>query len=241
VTGWDVETGKEVVRLTGHEDEVTVLALGTSGRVLASGSGDGTILVWDLSRVSPPARTVPADLEAGAVERLWSDLSGDDAGRAFRAVQRLAAAPGQAVPFLRARVQPAQPADPRTLGRLLADLDSEMFLMRQQATRALAKLGELAVPALQGLLDGQPALETRRRAEQLLEKLTALTLSPEQLRLVRALEVLERAGTAEARQVLAALARGAPGALATREAQAALRRLNGRPAARVKEAPGDVR
>ena len=40
----------------------------------------------------------------------------------------------------------------------------------------------------------------------------------------RAAEVLERIGTPEARQVLQALAEGAPGALLTTSAQAALKR-----------------
>jgi hypothetical protein len=44
--------------------------------------------------------------------------------------------------------------------------------------------------------------------------------------------VLERQGTAEARRVLQTLAGGAPGALPTREAEAALERLNRRSAAR---------
>jgi hypothetical protein len=51
-------------------------------------------------------------------------------------------------------------------------------------------------------------------------------LSTEQLRLVRAVEVLERMGTPEARGLLRALAEGAPGTLPTREAQAALDRLS---------------
>jgi WD40 repeat protein len=229
VVVWDVATGKEVSRFKGHDDEVTVLALGADGRALASGSDDGTILVWDLSRVRPEASPLPATLGASALESLWADLSREDAVRAFRAVQQLAAAPGQAVPFLRARVRPVKLAEPSMLARLIAGLDSEKFRVRQQATQALEKLGELAVPALERVLASNPALETRRRAEQVLAKLTALTLSPEQLLRVRAVEVLEQAGTAEAREVLAALVRGAPEALLTREAQAALDRLARRP------------
>jgi hypothetical protein len=51
-------------------------------------------------------------------------------------------------------------------------------------------------------------------------------LSNEQVRLVRALEVLEIEGGNEARQLLQALAKGAPGALPTLQAQAILDRLN---------------
>jgi hypothetical protein len=50
--------------------------------------------------------------------------------------------------------------------------------------------------------------------------------------LMRALEGLEQVGTGEAREVLETLAKGAPGALATREAQAALDRLARRASAK---------
>jgi hypothetical protein len=49
---------------------------------------------------------------------------------------------------------------------------------------------------------------------------------------VRALEALELAGTEDARQLLAVLARGAPEARLTQEATATLQRLDGRMAAK---------
>ena len=47
---------------------------------------------------------------------------------------------------------------------------------------------------------------------------------------LRAIEMLERIGTAEARQLLAVLAEGAPAARLTREAKLALDRLAGKAA-----------
>ena len=58
------------------------------------------------------------------------------------------------------------------------------------------KAGEQVVPALQKVLASQPTIETRKRVEELLDKLTGGTLTTEQLRLVRAVEALERMGTA---------------------------------------------
>jgi WD40 repeat protein len=222
---WDVVAGKEVVRLAGHDGDVTAVALAADGKTLASGGRDTTVLLWDLTRLRPAPKSAPAELRAAEVSALWEVLAGNDAAEAFQAIGRLAADPRQVVPFLRARLRPAEPLDPRKVEGWVADLDSSKFRLRQQAARELEKVGEQAVPALTRALALPQSLETRRRMEQLLEKLTATTLSAEQVRLVRALEVLERAGTAEARQVLAALGRGAPGALPTREAQAALERL----------------
>jgi hypothetical protein len=52
-------------------------------------------------------------------------------------------------------------------------------------------------------------------------------MSGEALRTVRAIEVLERTATPEACKLLRELAKGAPGARLTREAAAALKRLEG--------------
>ncbi len=68
------------------------------------------------------------------------------------------------------------------------------------------------------------SLETRRRLAQVLTNLSD-RLSPETLRTIRAITVLEQIGTPEAKAVLETLARGAPGARETEEARASLERL----------------
>jgi hypothetical protein len=197
---------------------------------VASGAADTTVLLWDAAGldkgVSAPA---PAALSPAEVEACWADLAAADAARALRAVNQLAAAPGRAVPFLGEHLKPAARVDPRKIDGWIADLGSEKFAVRESATAGLLKVGEQAVPALRKALASPPSLETGRRLEGLLVRLTGGTLTTEELRLVRAVEALERAGSPEARRLLRALAEGAPGALATREAQAALDRLGGSP------------
>ncbi|HEV3446403.1 MAG TPA: hypothetical protein VG099_17300 [Gemmataceae bacterium] len=67
------------------------------------------------------------------------------------------------------------------------------------------------------------------RLEQLLQKLE-VPRPGETIQALRAIEVLEHAGTTEARQFLQSLAKGAPAALLTREAKASLKRLASQPA-----------
>jgi WD40 repeat protein len=227
----DVETEKEIDQLQGHQGVVRAVAFAADGRTLVSGSSDTTILLWDTARRHKEARAARLALPAQALEGLWADLAGDDAAKAFEVILALAADSKEVVPFLRERLRPAEPIAPQVLERLIADLQSKRYAVRQRATTELEKLGDLAVPALIQLLTDRPTLEARRRAERLLDKLTGGPLAGEQVRLVRALEVLERQGTAEARQVLETMARGAPGALPTREAQAAVDRLSRRAAA----------
>jgi hypothetical protein len=61
---------------------------------------------------------------------------------------------------------------------------------------------------LRNVLEGKPSLELKSRVEKLLEKLESLPPA-DQLRLLRAVEVLEYIGTAEARQLLESLGQGA--------------------------------
>jgi hypothetical protein len=107
-------------------------------------------------------------------------------------------------------------------------LDDGRFSIRQQAAQELEKLGELASPALRRTLEKKPTVEVRRRVEVLLDLADAQHLSPEGLRTVRAVEVLERVGNPEARKLLQSLSTGAAGATVTQEAQAALKRLDKR-------------
>ena len=84
---------------------------------------------------------------------------------------------------------------------------------------------ELAAPILRAILVGQPSAELRRRVEELLRKLDGPMLASRRLRDLRAVELLERIGTAEARQVLERTAKGTVEARLTREAKASLERL----------------
>lgn len=155
------------------------------------------------------------------LESLWVDLDGTDAVKAYRAIRTLAAAPKESVAFLKRRLQPVAPVAAKQMARLLADLDSDEFAVREKAMKQLEKLGDRAVAELHKALAGKPSPEVKRRIEQLLEKQNGA----DQIRMVRALETLENIGTAEARDLCARLADGVADAPLTREAGATLRRM----------------
>jgi hypothetical protein len=221
---WDVVSGKEIGKLKGHEGPVTALGMAANGKTLVTGSSDTTLLVWDVTGYRAAARPA-TQLQAQEIERVWDELAAPDAVKAFDGMQRLLADPRQAVAFLQKHLKVATPVDTTKLAKWISELDSKKFPVREQAMRELEKLGDLAVPALTRLLSAPPSVEARRRAEKILEKLTSLSLSPDELRIVRALEVLEKLDNAEAREVLTGLTKGAEGALPTREARAALARM----------------
>ena len=222
---WDVTAGKEIGQLKGHSGRIETVAFAPDGKTLASGAADTTILLWDaVSPLKELAKVQTVELRAAEMESLWGDLAGDDAAKALRGMLQLTAAPRQTVPLLRERLKPAARIDPRKIAGWIGELESEKYAVRKAAAASLLQVGEQAVPALRKVLASSPPLETRKRIEELLEKLTGGTLTSEQLRIVRSVEILERIGTPQARKVLQTLAQGAPGALPTREAEAALAR-----------------
>ena len=104
-------------------------------------------------------------------------------------------------------VKPAVGVDTKRIDQLIKDLDSNVFDTREKAAEELEKLGELANPALEKVLQSQPSLETRQRIERLQEKLVTGQPPPaDVLRAIRAVRVLQMAGTPEARDILIALA-----------------------------------
>jgi WD40 repeat protein len=215
---WEVATGKERCSFRGHDDLVLAVAVSPDGAVIASGSDDTTVLLWDLAGRGPAAV-----LTAKEMADLWSDLAAVDAARAFSAARRLARSPAQAVALLREKVTPARAADPKQVARLIAALDDNDFEAREKAVAELGRLEETAESALREALRGAPSAEARRRLTDLVARLEGWP--PERLRADRALEVLERVGTPPAREVLKALAGGAARARLTKDARAALERL----------------
>jgi RNA polymerase sigma factor (sigma-70 family) len=225
---YEVATGVERTHFEGHEATVNALAFAPDGRTLASASTDTTVLLWDLAR---PTKEAPkGELTAAEVERLWADLSSADGPKSYQALLGLAAAPKQAVPFLKKQLKPASPPETKKIPGLLKDLDSEEFDVRQKATEELRAIGEVAMPALKKLLAEKPPLDVVRRVEAIIDGIEAVALTPAEVRELRAVEALERAGTPEARQLLEVLAGGAPDVRLTTGAKAALDRLTKRAA-----------
>jgi hypothetical protein len=194
--------------------------------MLASGSADTTILLWDVSSLKPDLP--PANLSAEALDNCWADLQAADAARAYRSVWSLVAGGDKVVRFLAEKVHPTPGVDAKRLQQWLSDLDSGDFSAREGATRELTRLGSVIESELCQLRDATSSPEVRKRVNSILEQIAKAKPSGDPLRQLRAIVVLERIGSPAARDLLKKLADGAPGAALTRNAKLALQRLERR-------------
>ena len=223
---WEVATGKVFATLPGHEAPVKSLLFSPDGRALASGAGDGTMLLWD-TRLQSLGSTGAAR-RGEDLERCWQALAAADAvaaacGHGFA----LTAAHGK--PGLAA---PAPPADRRSSRRSHRGPDCPArcgpIRVREEAYQALRKLGKAAEPRLRQALAKKPGLDLRLALERLVEELGPVVGVPgETLRGIRAVPACWKPlGTPEARAHLERLAQGAEAATLTGAAKAALQRLD---------------
>jgi dipeptidyl aminopeptidase/acylaminoacyl peptidase len=215
---WDIHSGQEIRHFDSPQGYIWSLAFSPHGQTLATGGADSTIMLWDMA--DPTATKSKAGPIADAdLDRFWYDLA-SDAAQADRGIWALMRAPQQSLPFLKQRLL-ITTADAQQVAKLIADLDSNSFAVRQQAGQTLEKLGETAEGAVRKTLAGDPTLEVRKRLDQFLEK-----RSTEVIRKLRAIEALEHIGTPEARSALEAIASGAPNPRVAKSAFAAFKRFS---------------
>jgi hypothetical protein len=229
---WDLATKKPVHRQPIPETiaasevdgtRISCVATAPDGSRMATGHWDGTVLLWDLPIVLSRLEAV----DAKTVESMWATLEGADAGRAWELIWRLAESPDQALPALRERLKPIAALSVEQVRPLIADLDHEEFARREQAMKRLRELGPQAEAALQAASKGNLSAEQRQRIEEILAAIAdpKSALTPTAVAELRALRILERIQTPEARRLLKELAGGAESAPLTREARDALERI----------------
>jgi WD domain, G-beta repeat len=224
---WEVATGKERCRFHGQDYRISRLAFSPGGRVLASVGDDGTVVFWDVTGRQLDPRPRHPLLTHQEWESCWNDLAKPDGQRAYRALQALVADSEQTIAKFGQRIRPVNEADANQTARLIRELDSDDFALRIKADAELAILGESARLALEQALQRKPSLDVSRRICALLDQLEP-EHSPDQLRLLRAVEAVEQMRIPKSRELLASWSLGIPTARLTREAKASLRRLDPR-------------
>ncbi len=115
----------------------------------------------------------------------------------------------------------AKPQPGERVARLLRDLDSDRFAVREEATTALAEMGVFVEPALHRRLQESLSPEARRRIERIIARIEASEREPD-CRI--GMTTLTQAETAEAERLLKLFAAGDPSTWLSKQAKAALER-----------------
>src|SRR3954463_15603217 len=153
----------------------------------------GTIYRWDTA-------TGKSLIPEGAETAVAQILVTPDGSRVITCGQygRFLRTPADAVKFFAERIKPVKTLDPKRVERLLADLDSNEFAVREAASKALAGLDEQATPYFEEMLKSTDAAEVRVRVTRILEQGRGAAITADQIRQIRAVMVLERIGDGEA-------------------------------------------
>jgi hypothetical protein len=185
----------------------------------------------DLDRASADAfgkTPLKAPLTLLQLGELWEDLARAETAPSGKAVRKLLAGRKESVPYLATMLRTKRPKeDTAKIARWIDELGDEDFSAREAAYLALDKLGDPAIPHLQAARSKAKSQEHRGRIEELLKLRGALdgALTNEQLRLIRAVRVLEWAATAESLQALEALTNAPPDDAVLPDIRAARERL----------------
>jgi WD40 repeat protein len=196
-----------------------------NGRRLLTPESDGTFLIWDLSAALATNAAAPANVEVDRVAGWWSDLAKNDPAVAYAAIWKLTDVPADAVALFQKQMKPAVDADFDRVRKLIKELDDDRFEVREAASKTLEKMGAGIQPAARQALEGRPSPEVRRRLEALIQTPASVSQTPELLRNLRAIGILEQIGSKDARQLLTTLSSGVPHASETQAARSALERL----------------
>jgi WD40 repeat protein len=195
---WDLANNRTRCKFSHSPGKVMSMALSPDGKSLATVGGDGNVLfIRKVTSRELTHKGTLLELSPKELAELWTDLSNPDFSKVDVAWCKLADAGDNAIPFLRQQIRAvAVPAvDLKYLEKLIAELDSESFAVRETATKELVAVGEPAIGPLQRLLKNRPSLEAQKRAHFALEELKEPGSTPERLQALEALEVLEQVRT----------------------------------------------
>lgn len=157
---------------------------------------------------------------------LWRDMTGSDPAKTLLAQWQLADTSGEAIAWFDEFLPAVKPVAPERLRQFLDDLKSEQFTVREEASRQIRALGELAETALRRSIESGGSLDFTRRVRKLLDELAPE--APRRQMVTRIIWSLEFHDTPEAARLLERWSRGHADSWRTQEAGQARQRIGKR-------------
>ena len=138
--------------------------------LMTVGLMDGGGLVLLACAADPVTSAAPSKDTPAIPASVWADLAGSDQVPVTRAILAVAKKPSDAVAFLKANLLPVK-ADSARVARLIKDLESNQFAVRQKATEELEYLDKYIKTDLEKAMESSAGAETKQRLKQLLDRL----------------------------------------------------------------------
>ena len=226
---WDLASGKLFGSIAGYDQPIETLEFSPDGRRLFTAYADATMLAWDMTRPEWRARPLNHPLTDEEVKRHWDRLRHSDADEAYRSKWALVGDPKKTIAFLSTHIASEPRIAPERVKALIADLDSAEYAVRERAQRELQEHFRRSEALLRKTLEGPASTEVKNRINRMIAAYFAANPPPDQLRDLRAIEVLEQIGTPEARDLLRRLGSGEVPTRVSRDAAESLKRLESRP------------
>jgi RNA polymerase sigma factor (sigma-70 family) len=218
VTIWELATGGKLQEFTGHHSWIAQVGFTRDGRAVVS-NADLAPVLWDL---------VPKDLPAvdGLPYVTWDLLKSNEAAKAYNLQWALAKNPQAAIKLFDEYVKPAEMAiDREQLDKWVGALDNPQFRAREVAEKELTAAGyRIPLAWLRKALADGKSDELRARLQRVIAR-REKEPDPNELRLARLVQVLELAGSDDAKAMLKKWAEAGDGNPIGVEARAALDRI----------------
>ena len=164
-------------------------------------------------------RSLPAVVN----DRTWDELASMKSQAIHSAFRSMFNQPARAVALLKERLKPVAAPPAKDVAALIDDLGAESVTKREAAQKRLREFGQTIEPVLREATHTPAPPERNRRLNQLLTECERVeSRTPDEVRAVRAVQVLKRIHTLEAIRLLEKWAKGADTAVLTREARKAL-------------------
>ena len=194
---WEVFSGRPLCSYKVGGGPVNCVAVSPDGQWIATASSDGRISLFPTATVPPSEAPQAVDQEA--FERLWHDLASEQASVAYDAVQRLSVRSDLVLEQFRKRIRRVESVDLTTITARIADLDADDFDRREAASKQLAAFGPQAESALRKVWRRPLPRRCAAASGNGQAARHWVVTDPDVLRSLRAVWVLERISTPEAR------------------------------------------
>ena len=223
---WNIMTGESFLE-SGKCGEIVSMCYDANDVRLVTGNSDTTVLFWRAPHWKKDVNE-GLSVSVGSNEyygNRWASLRSQTDNSFFDAFRLFVRDGDDSVAFIRRHLQPIPEPDMELITQCIRSLSDDQFEVRKKSFAQLKRFGDLAFPQLHHRLREAPLLDEKKLIQQLLREENVLT--PDQLRNLRAIQILEYIGTSDAKDLLCLISTGSTASRLTRSASASLKRLNG--------------